>query len=167
MTPVNALRHGMCFASARGSKLREDAMSALGLKVIDEAVQSANTWVNDVDNATGWENKQRSYRLMRAVLHAIRDHLGVDEAVDLGAQLPTLIRGIYYEGWDASRNPVRMRTAADFVGRVQESFRADPMGDAENAVRAVIGVLDAHISAGEMDDVRKAFATRVRALFDA
>jgi len=43
-------------------------MSALGLKIIDESVQRANIWFNEVDYRTGWANKQRSYRLLRAVL---------------------------------------------------------------------------------------------------
>jgi uncharacterized protein (DUF2267 family) len=142
-------------------------MSAFGLKVIDEAVHAANTWINELDHGIGWENRQRSYRLLRAVLHAVRDHLGVDEATDLGAQLPTLIRGIYYEGWNSSRNPVRMRSAADFLAKVQRDFAPDPLGDADQAVRAVFDQLDRHISAGEMEDVRGAFTLEVRALFDA
>lgn len=142
-------------------------MSALGLKIIDEAVQTANIWLNEVDYRTGWDNKQRGYRLMRAVLHAIRDHLSVDEASDLGAQLPTLIRGIYYEGWNASKNPVKMRSAKAFEAEIQKSFDTDPLGDAPQAIGAVIDLLDAHISAGEMKDVREAFTKEIRALFDA
>ena len=70
-------------------------MSALGLETIDTAVSGANSWINEVNKRTGWDNKQRSYRLLRQVLHVIRDHLSVDEVAQLGAQLPTLIRGIY------------------------------------------------------------------------
>lgn len=142
-------------------------MSALGLKVIDEAVQAANIWINELDSHTGWDNKQRSYRLLRAVMHAVRDHLTVDEATDLGAQLPALIRGIYYEGWNSSRNPVRMRHAKEFVAAVQKSFETDPLGDADHAVRAVFDLLDSHISAGEMKDVRSAFTKELRSLFGA
>lgn len=140
-------------------------MSALGLKVIDEAVQAANIWVNEIDSRTGWDNKQRSYRLLRAVLHTLRDHLMVNEATDLGAQLPTLIRGVYYEGWNSARNPVRMRHTEDFVAAVQKGFAPDPLGDADLAIRAVFDVLDSHVSAGEMDDVRSAFTREIRSLF--
>lgn len=142
-------------------------MSALGLKIIDEAVQDANIWVNEVDRRAGWDDKQRSYRLLRAVLHTIRDHLMVNEATDLGAQLPTLIRGVYYEGWNSARNPVRMRHAEAFVAAVQKRFAPDPMGDSELAIRAVLDLLDSHISAGEMSDVRAAFTKEIRSLFGA
>jgi hypothetical protein len=91
-------------------------MSALGLKIIDESVQQANIWFNEVDYRTGWDNKQRSYRLLRAVLHALRDHMNADEAAQLSAQLPILIRGIYYEGYDPSKTPVTERSRRGFRG---------------------------------------------------
>lgn len=140
-------------------------MSALGLKIIDESVQQANIWVNDVDYRTGWSDKQRAYRLLRAVLHALRDHLSVDEAAQLAAQMPMLIRGLFYEGWDPSRTPVIERSRAGFVARVQEAFSSDPMGDAEDAIGAVFDTLDSRISPGEMAHVRKSFAKDIRKLF--
>ncbi|WP_212524613.1 DUF2267 domain-containing protein [Actibacterium sp. MT2.3-13A] len=140
-------------------------MSALGLKIIDDAVQAANEWVNAVNDGTGWENKQRAYRLLRAVLHAIRDHLNVDEAAQLAAQLPVLIRGIYFEGWNPSKTPVRMRTRAAFIDAVQRDFEPDPMGDAPEAIAAVMAVLRAHVSEGEMEDVETAFTDDIRELF--
>ena len=45
-----------------------------------------------------WDgHPNKAYLALRTVLHALR----VEEAVDLGAQLPMLIRGLYYEGLDA------------------------------------------------------------------
>jgi len=140
-------------------------MSALGLKIIDESVQQANTWINEVNAATGWDNKQRAYRLLRAVLHVLRDHLGVDEAAQFAAQMPALIRGIYYEGWNPSRTPVKIRTRDAFVDRVQADFEPDPLGDAPEAITAVVAVLRAHVSAGEMEDVEDGFTDQVRELF--
>jgi uncharacterized protein (DUF2267 family) len=140
-------------------------MSALGLKIIDESVQQANIWFNEVDYRTGWDNKQRSYRLLRAVLHALRDHMNADEAAQLSAQLPILIRGIYYEGYDPSKTPVTERSREGFVARVQSAFTTDPMGDAEAAIGAVFDVLDAHVSGGEMAHVRGTFTKDIRGLF--
>ncbi len=139
-------------------------MSALGLKIIDESVQSANIWINEVDYRTGWGHKQRAYRLLRSVLHAVRDHLGVDEAAQLAAQLPILIRGIYYEGWNPSKTPVAMRSQESLIERVQADFRADPLGDAPAAIAAVMDVLDNHVSEGEMADIRRSFSKEIREL---
>lgn len=142
-------------------------MSALGLKIIDEAVQSANAWINDVNTRTGWDNKQRAYRLLRAVLHEVRDHLNVHEAAQLGAEMPALIRGIYFEGWKPAKTPVIERSRDGFVARVQRSFAADPMGDAPEAIAAVMSVLDDRVSPGEMWDVKCSFTSEIRALFQA
>lgn len=140
-------------------------MSALGLKIVDSAVETTNAWVNDVNERTAWDHKHRAYRLLRQVLHVVRDHLNVDEAAQLGAQLPVLIRGIYYEGWDPSRTPVSERTADGFIARVQAAFETDPMGDAAEAIKAVFDVMEAHVSGGEMKQVKKTFSKEIQALF--
>lgn len=140
-------------------------MSALGLKIIDESAQQANIWINAVNAATGWDHKPRAYRLLRAVLHTLRDHLGVDEAAQLAAQMPALIRGIYYDGWNPSKTPVKIRTREAFIDRVQVDFATDPLGDAPAAIAAVIAVMRDHISPGEMEDVENGFTDQVRDLF--
>lgn len=140
-------------------------MSALGLKIIDDSAHQANIWFNEVNAATGWDHKQRAYRLLRVVLHTLRDHLSVDEAAQLAAQLPVLIRGIYYEGWNPSKTPVKLRSAKQVIDRVQAAFETDPLGDAPEAIAAVMKVLRAHVSSGEVSDVETGFTEEVRALF--
>lgn len=140
-------------------------MSALGLKILDESVHQANVWINEVNERTGWDNKQRAYRLLRAVLHAIRDHLSPDTAAQLAAQMPIFVRGVYYEGWDPSRTPVRERSRSGFIERIQADFESDPMGDAEAAIGAVLDLLDHRISEGEMENLRRSFSRDIRGLF--
>ncbi|MDH5798762.1 MAG: DUF2267 domain-containing protein [Paracoccaceae bacterium] len=140
-------------------------MSALGLRIIDESVQTANAWINEVNDRTGWEHKQRAYRLLRAVLHTIRDHLSVDEVAQLAAQLPTLIRGIYYEGWNPSKTPSKIRKADAFIEEVQKAFETDPMADAAESIAAVIATLREHVSPGEMEDVEGNFTDDIREIF--
>lgn len=140
-------------------------MSALGLPIIDQSVAAANLWINEVNEAVGWDNKQRAYRLLRSVLHLVRDHLSVEEAAQLGAQLPTLVRGVYYEGWDPTRAPAKLRTIAEVDARLQHDFAPDPLGDLPEAVGAVLRVLRAHVSPGEMEEVERAFTQDIRALF--
>lgn len=142
-------------------------MSTSGLKSIDETVHLSHLWLNDLLAQTGWADKQRAYRLLRATLQALRDHLTINEAVDLGAQLPQLIRGIYYEGWKPAGTPTKERSKAAFIASVQEAFKTDPMGDAEAAVKAVFALLDERVTKGEMDEVRRSLPKQLRALFDA
>jgi uncharacterized protein (DUF2267 family) len=140
-------------------------MSATGFESIDHTVQLTHIWINELDASLAWNNKHRSYRLLRAVLQAIRDWLPVNEAVDLGAQLPMLLRGVYYEHWRPAATPVKERSKADFIARIDGAFKTDPIDDTPQAVATVFGLLSAKVGAGEIEDVRKALPRELRALW--
>jgi uncharacterized protein (DUF2267 family) len=142
-------------------------MSAVGLEGIDHAVQQAHIWINELEKRMGWENKPRAYRLLKAVLHALRDHLPVNEAADLGAQLPTLIRGVYYDQWRPATTPIKDRHLDSFLATIDKSFRPDPMDDTAGAVTAVFALLSTKVSAGEIADVRQSLPAELRALWPA
>ena len=76
---------------------------------INHSAQLTREWVVELSRLLDWDDRQRAWRLLRATLQALRDWLEVNEAVQLGAQLPTMIRGLYYEGWHPARTPVRER----------------------------------------------------------
>ena len=140
-------------------------MSAAGLESIDHTVQLTHIWINELDSRLGWENKHRSYRLLRTVLQALRDWLPVDEAVGLGAQLPELLRGVYYEHWRPNRTPVKHRNKAEFLARIADAFRNDPISSTSDAVTAVFELLSDKIAAGEIEDVRHELPAEIRALW--
>ncbi len=137
-------------------------MSAQGLEGLDHAVQLTHLWINELDERLQWNNKARSYRLLKAVLHALRDLLPVDEAVDLGAQLPGPLRGAYYEQWRPAITPVKSRDVEEFLNRVNEHFRRDPLMEPLQAVMAVFQLLNKKITEGEIEDVRGCLPEAVR-----
>jgi uncharacterized protein (DUF2267 family) len=140
-------------------------MSAVGLESIDHTVQLTHLWVNQLDARLGWADKHRSYRLLRAVLQAVRDWLPVNEAAGLGAQLPELLRGVYYEHWRPAATPVKNRHEADFIARIDDAFRTDPLLSTSDAVTAAFGLLSDKISAGEIGKVRHELPAEIRALW--
>ena len=140
-------------------------MSAVGLECIDHTVQLTHIWINDLDARLGWENKHRSYRLLRTVLQAVRDWLPVNEAAGFGAQLPELIRGIYYEHWRPAATPVKQRHRADFVARIDSAFKTDPPLFTADAIMAVFELLSEKVAAGEIEKVRHALPADIRALW--
>jgi len=140
-------------------------MSATGFESIDHTVQLTHIWINELDDALGWQNKPRAFRLLRSVLHALRDWLQVNEAVDLAAQLPTLVRGIYYDQWRPSAVPVKERRRDDFLARVDRDFKTDPIDNTAEAVTAVFRLLSEKVTAGEISDVRNALPADLRALW--
>lgn len=132
---------------------------------LNHTVQLTQEWVNQIDSEVGWNDPDRSYHLMRATLRALRDMLPVDEAAQLGAQLPLLIKGLYYEGWNPSATPVKDRDRADFVSRISREFGTDPLAEPEAAICAVFSVLNSRVSAGEIEDVRGALRKHLRELW--
>ena len=112
-----------------------------------------------------WSDRHRAYLALRATLHALRDRLSVDEAAHLAAQLPMLVRGIYFEGWHPAGTPVRERHKEDFLAHIAEAFRATPEVDPEQVVRTVFRVLARHVTAGEVEEVRGALPKDIRQLW--
>ena len=90
-------------------------MSATGLDVFDRTVHGTNNWLNDLMQVLGWQDRHKAYMALKATLHALRDRLTVEEVAQLGAQLPMLIRGFYYEGWDPTGKPLRARHKEEFL----------------------------------------------------
>ena len=140
-------------------------MSAIGLEALNHAVQITHVWINDLDERLGWGNKPRAYRLLKAVLHALRDWLQINESAHFAAQLPELLRGVYYEQWRPAGTPVKKRDKADFVARVEDSFKADPLEIPAQAILAVFELLSEKLTRGEIEKVRHALPQDLRNLW--
>ncbi len=140
-------------------------MSMTGLSAFDDTVHATNTWLHEITARLGWDERRKGYRLLRTCLHALRDRLSVTEAAQLSAQLPMLMRGIFYEGWRPARTPVKTRTIEEFLTPVREAFSDDPDFDSEAAFREFIDVMKMHVTAGEIEDVRRAMPEELKGLF--
>jgi uncharacterized protein (DUF2267 family) len=145
------------------SPSRGKRTASTGLDVFDSTLQKTNIWLNEIQTRLGWGDRHWAYIALRSALHALRDRLTVAEATQLGAQLPMLVRGIYYEGWSPTKKPVKWDKAA-FLARIRGGFRGVDDLDPEEVARAVFGVLAKHISAGEMKDVRDVLPRQIRLL---
>lgn len=139
-------------------------MSATGLEVFDKTVQATNTWLKEIGEQIG-PDRQRCYQALRAVLFSLRDRLTPDEAAHLAAQLPMLVRGIYYEGYRPAGKPERIRSRDEFLQKISEHLQQTrPLG-ADEAARAVFKVLDHYLDPGEMGEVKQSLPQDIRALF--
>jgi uncharacterized protein (DUF2267 family) len=135
------------------------------VSVFDKTEQKTMRWVKDVAVEMGSSDMQRSYKILRAVLHATRDRLMPDEAVQLGAQLPMLVRGFYYEGWNPHDKPKRYRHKGPFLAEVEREAPGLDETQLERAVTAVFQTLAAEIPGGELDQVRQALPAELRELW--
>src|SRR5687767_3948670 len=97
-------------------------MSQTGLAAFDTTLHATNEWLKELMEGLGYTDRQKAYHALREVLHALRDRLPVDAVAALGAQLPLLVRGVYYEGWHPGDKPFKQHHD-QFLGRVAESLR--------------------------------------------
>lgn len=128
-------------------------METSGITKLDHAPQVAAEWLNALCEELDWTDRRRAYRLLRETLHALRDNLPVEQSADLAAQMPILIRGLYFEGWDPAAQPAHPRDKAGFLDRVAARFDRAPRGDTEKEVAAVIALLRRRMSAAQVDVV--------------
>ncbi|MEC5292930.1 DUF2267 domain-containing protein [Aurantimonas sp. C2-6-R+9] len=140
-------------------------MNDSAIPAFSHGAQQAQQWVNELADDLNEGLERHALRLLRSVLHALRDAISVEEAADLSAQLPVLIRGIFFEGWQPSATPAWNRTKEDFVARVENDLRDDPFDDTEEAIAAVFRLLDRHISEGEITQVRNSMRKALRELW--
>jgi uncharacterized protein (DUF2267 family) len=141
-------------------------MSATGLEVFDTTLQKTNRWLNDVMQVLELQDRQQAYLALRSTLHALRDRLTVEEVAQLAAQLPMLVRGFYYEGWDPTAKPLKQRHKEDFLARIAQQFR-DERIDPEAVACAVFVVLAMHVTPGEIEDLKQVLPAEMRELWPA
>ena len=119
-----------------------------GLDTFDKTVQESNLWLKDLMERLHSQDRHHAYSTLRAVLHSLRDRIGPENAAHLGAQLPMLLRGLYYEGWDPSGKPTKERHEAQFLARVGEELPRADEAEVEQGVYAAFDVLAKHIDRG-------------------
>jgi uncharacterized protein (DUF2267 family) len=130
-------------------------MSTTGFASFDSTLEKTNHVLRDIEEHYGWtkEQRSRSYGALRSVLHTLRDRLTVQECADLSAQLPMLIRGIYYEAWNPSHVPVKLRRE-EFLERVAAQLPYEVEGKVEELVQTTLQALRRHITEGEWADIK-------------
>lgn len=143
-------------------------MTTATIPAFESTVQKTNIWLKNIREQMNWNESEHqvSYRALRAVLHALRDRLTTEESSDLSAQLPLLIRGIYFEGWNPAKTPVAERTSEEFLAHVEAAFPDGIVGEVEPVARAVFKVISQHVTAGEIDDVKQSLPKQIRELWD-
>ena len=130
-------------------------MASNPYSTFENSLQKTNLMLKDIEDAYGWSSDRRhqSYAAMRTVLHLLRDRLPVQESVEFAAQLPILVRGVYFEGWDPSVVPVKLNRD-DFLYEVRQGFPYEVEGGVESLVRTVLNALRRHVTQGEWEDVK-------------
>jgi uncharacterized protein (DUF2267 family) len=146
-------------------------MHASGLEAFDTTLNKTHVWLKEIMDELEWQDRHWSYLALRGVLHSLRDRLPVDEVAQLGAQLPMLIRGMYYEGWKPAGKPLRERHREEFLMDAMSGFGEAALAnilshhctDAEAIVRAVFSAISRHTT--ESAAIRHTLPAEIRSLW--
>lgn len=139
-------------------------MSDFGIDSFDKTIQLTHVWLRDIGETIG-PDRQRQYHALRAVLFALRDRLDIHEAFDLSAQMPMLVRGIFWEGYRPAHKPESYRSREEFLQAVSRGADVSPPLDPEDSARAVFATIARHVRPGEVEQVRHLLPEPVRTLF--
>jgi uncharacterized protein (DUF2267 family) len=139
------------------------AMSTTGLAAFDRTMHKTHVWLNAIMDDLDTDS-ETAYAVLRATLHALRDRMPAAAAASLGAQLPMLVRGMYYEGY-APAAARHERSIVSFLTDVRLELGRRRGLDVERAVKSVLKVLAEHVDRGEARHVQMLLPKTLRALW--
>lgn len=119
---------------------------------------------DDVDHAA---------RVTVAVLHTLREKISVEESIHLISQLPLILKGVYVDGWDITREFMsEANTLEEFLDEIREHAPrtaerdfGDNRQTREN-VMAVLRVMRSYVSEGEMNHIKQQMPKSIAVLFE-
>ena len=139
-------------------------MAANGLDVFDRTLQITHIWLDEIIEDLHTD-RQTAWRVLGAVLRALRDRLPPGLSAHVAAELPLLVRGAYFDQWRPGEETLKLRTLAEFLERVSQGLEhGKPIGSLD-ATRTVFGVLGRHLDKGQIDKVGNALPAEVRAFW--
>lgn len=137
------------------------------IPILEKNIHQTMDWIYAIEAENAWEddNHKRTFAVLRIVLQELRDLLPIENAIHLSAQLPLIIRGLFFENWSTHSEQLKLRRKEDFLISVAASLCSYPDLDIEAAVRSVLKTLRRKISEGEIEKLIVVIPTHIRELF--
>jgi uncharacterized protein (DUF2267 family) len=137
-------------------------MSSQHLEILDTTVQKTHQWIDSLAESAHMDT-HTAYQALRAVLQTLRDRLPAPEAAHFAAQLPVLVRGIFYEGYRPAHVPEGL-SQREFLDRVTEKIVTGRITDPLETTRQVFLLLERFLGAGELDKISLVLPAELRSL---
>ena len=118
-----------------------------------------NRFINEVADELDVD-RNRAARVTRAVLHAIRDRIPADDAIQFAQGLPMALKGVFIEGYDISLTPIVIRNPKNFIDFIYskngKAAHSDfPSGQyVIEALRGVFRVLERNMDYGQVHQIK-------------
>jgi uncharacterized protein (DUF2267 family) len=130
-----------------------------------------NRFINEVAMELDVD-RNRAARITRAVLHAVRDRIPPNDAVEFGQGLPMAIKGVFFDRYDLSDVPVVIRHPEAFFDFIcskdgDSAYRDFPdKQSVEEALRGVFRVLERNMDYGQVEQVKHMMNREIVSLID-
>src|SRR5215210_5675021 len=126
-------------------------MSANGLEVFDRTLETTHVWLNEICDELG-PDKHVAWKVL---------------AAHLGAQLPLMVRGVYYDQFEPGRLPSERKSRDEFIREVHVALSDTRPVNPDHAIRCVFGVLARHVSEGQIRKICDALPHGMRQLWES
>lgn len=131
-----------------------------------------NHFINVLSENLGVSDKDKVYRILKSVLHTLRDNISIDESLQLIAQLPFMMKAVYVENWSVNFRKNKIKHIKDFILNVKERenqiFYYDFLDliEVEQSCRIVFQTLCNSISEGEVNDIKAILPQELKSLIN-
>lgn len=119
------------------------------------------------------EDIDHAGRVTIAVVHTLREKISVEESIHLISQLPLILKGVYVDGWDITREFMsESNTLEEFLDEIREHAprtAGRDFGDNQQTrenVMAVLRVMRNYVSEGEMNHIKQQMPKSIAELFE-
>lgn len=122
------------------------------ISAVQKTNEKSNFVIKKLMDSGHFADENKAFSVLRGVMKALRDRLVPGEAIDLGTQLPALLRGFYFEGW-TMKNESKTRTKEGFLEDIRIQLKGGHEDLSFEMVSVVLGVILDVIDQGEAIEV--------------
>jgi uncharacterized protein (DUF2267 family) len=136
--------------------------------ILYKHVNKAYEWLRDIDSRLGYNSLKHALAFLRVVLHQLRDNLPLNESIHFSAQLPLVIKGLYFENWNPNIIPIKDKTIEEFLITIEEALSLQDILEVEieNGIAAVLETLACKIDFHEIKKIYHSLPKGMRKLFN-
>lgn len=135
--------------------------------ILENNIHQTMDWIYAIEEECHWddENQRKAFIALRAVLHKLRDLFSPEDAAQLGAQLPLVIRGIFFEDWKPNPSPDSQTQKKDFLKGVADALYPYRDINVEETTRAVFQVIGEKLPTGAFHKIIKNIPKDIREFY--
>jgi uncharacterized protein (DUF2267 family) len=135
------------------------------IKAVHKTIQTSSRYLKLMMESGEFKDQNEAFIVLRASLKALRDRIEPGEAVHLGSQIPALLRGFYFEGWDFTGHQTKSRKINEFLHEVRIHLHGHDDIDLAKTVPVAMRVVLDQIDQGEAVQILHNIPKEIRELY--